>query len=151
MHIWIVFKLVHILAVIVAVGANATYQFWYSRAAKSPEQMVWVINSVRALDRRVANPAYIVAAFAGAGIVMGGSGYTFEMPWIALSVLIYIAIAILGMAVYAPAMRRQAALAESAPGSADYEAAARRSRMLGMTAMGLVLIIIILMVTKPTL
>jgi uncharacterized membrane protein len=151
MQIWVAFKLLHILAVVTAVGANATYQFWYSRAAKSPEQLVWVLANVRALDRRVTNPAYIVAAIAGAGIILGGSGYTFEMPWIALSIVIYIAVAILGVAVYAPAMRRQAELATSAPGSAAYEASARRSRMLGMTVMGLVLIIICLMVLRPTL
>ncbi len=150
MQIWIAFKLIHILSVIVAVGANLTYQFWYSRAGKSPEQLVWVIGTVRALDRRVANPAYIVAAITGAGIILSGSPYTFAMPWISLSMLLYIAVAILGGAVYAPAMRRQAALAESAPASAEYAAAAGRSRMLGMTATGLVLVIACLMVVQPT-
>ena len=150
MQIWIVFKFIHILSVITAVGANLTYQFWYARAGKSPEQLVWVIANVRALDRRVANPAYIIAAIAGAGIILTGSPYTFTMLWVALSIVIYIVIAALGGAVYAPAMRRQAALAERAPASPEYAAAARRSRMLGMIASGLVLLIICLMVFQPT-
>jgi len=149
MQIWLVFKLIHILSVITAVGANLTYMFWYSRAGQTPDKLVWVIDNVRALDRRVANPAYLVAALAGIAMILTGAPYNFEMPWIAASIVIYLAIAALGGAVYAPAMRRQAALARTAPTSADYAAAARRSRMLGLLATGLVLVIVCLMVFQP--
>ncbi len=150
MQIWVVFKLVHILSVITAVGANLTYQFWFARAGQEPVQLVWVIESVRRLDRRVANPAYVVAALAGAGIVVTNSDYSFEKPWIALAIVIYIVVAAMGMMVYAPATRRQLELARTAPASDDYRAAARRSRMLGMIATGLVLVIVCLMVLQPT-
>jgi uncharacterized membrane protein len=149
MQIWVVLKLVHILSVITAVGANLTYQFWYARAGQEPAQLVWVIESVRRLDRRVANPAYVVAALAGVGIVVTGP-YTFQQPWIALAIVIYIVVAAMGMMVYAPAIRRQLELAGTAPASDDYRAAARRSRMLGMIATGLVLVIVCLMVFQPT-
>jgi uncharacterized membrane protein len=71
--------------------------------------------------------------------------------WISASIGLYVLVAVIGIALYAPAMRRQQALAAVDPMSADYEAAARRSRMLGGMAVGLVLVIVALMVLKPTL
>ena len=150
MQISLVFKLIHILAVISALGANATYQFWYSRAGRDKAKLLFVIESVRALDTRVANPSYVVALLAGIATVITGS-FSFESLWIALSIVLYIVVAVVGMALYAPAMRRQQALAEADPTSAEYEAVARRTRMLGGIATGLVLVIVVLMVLKPTL
>ncbi|HEY5629735.1 MAG TPA: DUF2269 family protein [Candidatus Limnocylindrales bacterium] len=150
MQIWLVFKLIHILAVISAVGANATYQFWYSRAGRDPSRLVWVIENIRILDRRIANPSYIVALLAGIATVITGS-FSFQSLWIAASIGLYVLVAIVGIAFYAPVMRRQQALAAADPTSAEYDAAARRSRMLGGLATGLVLVIVVLMVFKPTL
>lgn len=150
MEISVLFRLVHILAVISAVGANATYQFWYSRAGRDRDRLVWVIENVRLLDRRVANPSYIVVLLAGIGLVLTG-GFSFESLWVAASIVLYIVVAVIGAMLYAPAMRRQQALAEADPSTPDYEAAARRSRMLGGLATGLVLVIVVLMVVKPTL
>lgn len=150
MQIWLVFKFVHILAVISAVGANATYQFWYSRAGREPARLVWVIENIRVLDRRVANPSYIVALLAGIATVITGS-FSFESLWIAASIALYVLVAVIGIALYAPAMRRQLALATADPASSEYGSAAARSRMLGGLATGLVLVIVALMVFKPTL
>jgi len=150
MQISVIFKLIHILAVISAVGANATYQFWYSRARGDKAKLLFVIENVRVLDRRIANPSYIVALLAGIATVITGS-FSFESLWIAASIVIYVAVAVIGMALYAPAMRRQQALAEADPTTPEYAAAARRSRMLGGAATGLVLVIVVLMVVKPTL
>ncbi len=150
MQIWQVFKLIHILSVISAVGSNFTYQFWYARAGVEPAQLVWVIENVRRLDRRIANPSYIVAALAGAGIVLTNAEYSFEKPWISLAIVIYIVVAVVGAMVYAPAMRRQVALARVDPASAEYAAVAKRTRMLGMVVTGLVLVIVCLMVFQPT-
>ncbi len=150
MEISVLFKLIHILAVISAVGANATYQFWYSRAGRDKDRLVWVIENVRVLDRRIANPSYIVALLAGIATVMTGA-FSFESLWISLSIVLYVVVAVIGMALYAPAMRRQQALAEADPTSAAYQAAARRSAMLGGIAVLIVLVIVVLMVVKPTL
>ncbi len=150
MQIYLVFLVIHVLAVISAVGANATYQFWYSRAGRDRDKLVWVIESVRLLDRRIANPSYIVVLVAGVAMVLTGP-FSFEATWIAASIVLYIVVAAIGALLYAPAMRRMQALAEADPTSAEYDAAARRSRMLGGLAMLLVLVIVVLMVVKPTL
>ena len=57
----------------------------------------------------------------------------------------------LGITVYAPAMRNQLDLAQRAPASRAYAGAARRSRMLFFVVTGLVLVIVGLMVLKPSL
>lgn len=150
MHISVALKVVHILSVIAALGANATYLFWYSRAGRDPERLVWVIDSVRALDRRVANPAYLLALLSGAAMVLTG-GFSFESLWIALSIALYILVALIAIALYAPAMRRQRVLALADPASPEYDAVARRARGLWALALVLVIAIVVLMVTKPTL
>jgi uncharacterized membrane protein len=150
MELWQAFKVVHILAVIVALGANLTYLFWMGRASAEPTNLVFVIESVRRLDRKVANPAYIVAALAGIGIVLAGP-YGFEAPWIVAAIGLYLLVAILGITIYAPAIRTQLDLAQRAPTSSAYAAAARRSRTLFFLVTGLVLVIVVLMVTKPSL
>ena len=150
MEVWVVFKYLHILAVIVALGANLTYQFWLSRAKGSPGELVFVLESISRLDRRVANPAYIVAAVAGVAIVLTGP-YGFESPWIVAAIVLYVIVAVLGIAVYAPAAHAQLDLARTAPDSPAYAAAARRTQLLGLLVTAIVLVIVWLMVAKPAL
>ena len=45
-----VLKVVHVLAAIVAVGANLTYAFWLGRAGTDRDRLVWTIGSIRRLD-----------------------------------------------------------------------------------------------------
>ncbi|HEY3336853.1 MAG TPA: DUF2269 family protein [Candidatus Limnocylindrales bacterium] len=150
MEAWVVFKYLHILAVITALGANLTYQFWLTRAQGSPGELVFVLESISRLDRRVANPAYIAAAVAGVAIVLTGP-YGFDSPWIVAAIGLYVLVAVLGITVYAPAARSQVDLARRAPGSPAYAVAARRTRMLGLVVTAIVLVIVWLMVVKPAL
>jgi uncharacterized membrane protein len=147
---WVVLKYVHILAVVVALGANFTYAFWLTRAGRDSERLVFVIESIRRLDRRVANPGYIVAAIAGVGIDLTGP-YRFETPWIVAAIVLYVLVAVLGIALYAPAVRVQLELARRAPESEAYGAAARRAQALGLLVTAIVVVIVGLMVFKPAL
>ena len=150
MEPWQVFKVVHILAVIVALGANFTYAFWLAQAGRDADRLVFVIESVRRLDRRVANPAYIVAAIAGLAIVATGP-YRISAPWIVAAIVLYLLVAILGISVYGPAVRAQLSLARTDPASDAYGQAARRSQLLGLVVTAIVLVIVALMILKPQL
>ncbi len=66
---------VHIAAAITAVGSNLTYLFWLRRAGLDGDRLVFVINTVRALDRMVANPAYIVVLVTGLAMLSSGEGW----------------------------------------------------------------------------
>jgi uncharacterized membrane protein len=150
MAAWQVFKVVHVLAVIVALGANLTYAFWLGRAGRDSERLVFVIESIRRLDRRVANPAYIVAALAGLAIVATGP-YRLDEPWIVSAILLYVLVAVLGITLYGPAVRAQLALARTDPSARAYRQAARHSQLLGLLVTGIVLVIVALMILKPQL
>lgn len=95
MQPWQILKLVHILSVIVALGANLTYACWLARAGRDPDRLVFVIESIGRLDRRIANPAYIVAFLAGAGIVLTGP-FSFGTLWVGAAIVLYVLVALLG-------------------------------------------------------
>ena len=143
-------KLVHVVAAIVAVGANLTYAFWLRLAGRDQDRLVWVIGGIRRLDRLVANPAYVVLLVTGVLMVLGGH-FSFETSWIAVSIVLYVGVAVIGVAAFAPALRRQLAEAERDPGSEAYREAERRSNVLGVVTVVIALIIVALMVTKPSL
>lgn len=148
MTLFLLLKVVHVLAAIVAVGANVTYAFWLSRAGRDRERLIWSIEGVRRLDRRFANPGYIVLLITGISMVITG-GYRFSQGWISAAIALYVLTAILGIAAFAPAIRRQLAEAEADPASEAYAAAARRVNLLGGLTTAIVAAIVFLMVTKP--
>jgi uncharacterized membrane protein len=148
MSAFLLLKVVHVLSAIVAVGANVTYAFWLRRAGRDRARLVDAISGVRTLDRRLANPAYILLLVTGVGMVVTGA-YSFETGWIVASIVLYVATAVLGIAAFAPAIRRQLAEAERDPTSADYAATERRSNLLGVVTAALAVLIVVLMVTKP--
>ena len=148
MTLFLLLKVVHVLAAIVAVGANVTYAFWLSRAGRDRERLIWSIEGVRRLDRKFANPGYILVLITGITMVITG-GYRFDQGWIAAAIGLYILTAIVGIAAFAPAIRRQLAEAEADPASEAYAAAARRVNLLGGLTTAIVGAIVFLMVTKP--
>lgn len=148
MSLVLLLKLVHVVAAIVAVGANVTYAFWLRFAGRDRDRLMWTIDGIHRLDRTVANPAYGVLLVTGVLMILGGL-YSFETGWIAAAIGLYVITAIVGVALYGPAIRRQLAEAERDPSSAAYAAAARRSNVLGTVTFCIVGVILVLMVTKP--
>jgi uncharacterized membrane protein len=142
-------KVVHVLAAIVAVGANVTYAFWLRRAGTADrDRLVFTIDTIRKLDKMIATPAYIVVLLTGLAMVFLGA-FSFETNWIRAAIGLYVLVVILSIALYGPALRRQLAAAEADPSSAAYRAAASRSNLLGIVVLVIVLVIVVLMVTKP--
>jgi uncharacterized membrane protein len=146
--LFLVLKVVHVLSVVVAVGANVTYAFWLRLAGRDRERLLFAIHGIRWLDRRIANPMYAVVFVTGVLMVLTGA-YSFETGWIAASMALFLLVAILGIAVFAPAIRRQLAEAERDPTSPAYAAVAARTARLGLTTTAIVLVIVVLMVAKP--
>lgn len=149
MNTILLLKLAHILAAIVAVGANLTYSFWIARAGRDSERLVWTLQGIRRLDRLIANPAYVVLLVTGVLMIMDGH-FSFQTSWIEASLALYAAAVVIGIVLYAPAIRRQIAEAERDPTSPAYAAAARRSNLLGIVTTVVVVVIVALMVLKPT-
>jgi uncharacterized membrane protein len=117
--------LIHVLAAIVAVGSNLTCAIWF-RAAGTDQD-------------RVVNPAYIVLLVTGLLMVAGGV-VSLTAGWLLVAIGLDVATAVIGIALFAPAIRRQLVEAERDVNSVSYRSAAQRSTVLG---------IVTLMVTKP--
>ena len=75
--------------------------------------------------------------------------YRFEEGWLSAAIGLYVLTAVIGLTMFAPAIRRQQAEAARDPGSAEYAAAARRTNILGVLTVAIVLVIVVLMVAKP--
>jgi uncharacterized membrane protein len=148
-NLYLLLKALHVLAAIVAVGTNVTYAFWLARAGRDQKRLVFAIDTIRWLDRSIANPGYILLALTGVGLVLTSTSYSFTTGWILLSIVLYIIVTVLGFAVFAPAIRRQLVEAERDPRSDAYAAAALRSNGFGLLTTAIVLVIVTLMVTKP--
>jgi uncharacterized membrane protein len=144
-------KLVHILAAIVAVGTNVTYFVWLARINGQPRpERAAVLGGIKALDARLANPAYGILPLTGVGMVLVGD-IPFSTFWVALAIGLYIAVGVIAGVLFSPALRRQVELvANDEAGSHAYTEAARRTTMFGAFTMLPIAVILYLMVIKPT-
>jgi uncharacterized membrane protein len=148
MSVLVILKLIHVLAAITAVGANLTYTYWMRYAGQDRDRLVWTMKGIRRLDNFIATPAYVVLLITGVLMVIGGV-FSFQTGWIIAALALYVVVVVIGIALYAPGLKRQIAEAEVDPTSPAYAAAARRTNLFGLITTAIVLVIVVLMVTKP--
>ena len=147
-YLWL--KLIHVLAAITAVGTNITYFVWLTMVRRSSEHSAYVLKGIRRLDARVANPAYIVLPITGILMVLDAD-LGFTTFWIAAGIVLYVAMGVFAGVFFSPALRRQVALAEGGPADeAVYEQAARRTTLTGIITVTIIVVIVYMMVMKPT-
>jgi uncharacterized membrane protein len=150
MTLYLVLKFIHILSAIVAVGANITYGVWSARIATEPNHAAFTLKGIRLIDNRIANPAYGVLLLTG--LIMVFMDWKITDLWVVVALVAFIGIAVLGFAVFTPLLRNQVRLAEAGDtSSSEYVGLARRSRALGPVLGILVVVILAMMVFKPTL
>lgn len=146
-----VIKFLHIGFAIIALGFNATYGIWLTRAVRHPEHQGYVLRGVKVLDDRFANPAYALLLVTGL-IMVATSPFELTEFWIALSLALYAIAIVVGLVVYTPTLRKQIRTLEAeGPDSPDFARLSSRGRLLGILLAVDVLAIVFLMVTKPTL
>jgi uncharacterized membrane protein len=138
-----------VLAAIVAVGTNVTYFVWLSRVRKHAEQAPYVLPGIQALDRWLANPAYVVLPITGIFMVLDAD-LGFSTFWIATAIGLFVALAVIAGALFSPSLRRQVELAAVGVESSAYDQAARRTVVTGVITLVPVALILYLMVLKPT-
>jgi uncharacterized membrane protein len=142
-------KLVHVVAAIIAVGTNLTYFVWLSRTRKHPQEAAHVLPGLKALDTRLANPAYVVLLITGILMVLNAD-LGFTTFWIATAIGLYIALAVIAGVLFSPALRRQVELSAQRAEASLYDQAARRTTLAGVVTMLPIAAILYLMVIKPT-
>lgn len=150
MSLYTLLKFLHVLLVIVAVGFNASYGIWLIRAAKEPEHEAHVLRGIKVLDDRFANPAYALILLTGMSMVIVGD-LSFATFWISAGLGLYVVVAVMAITLFSPMLRRRIALAESGDLDSDeYRRLAKQSGVVGSILAILVVMIVFLMVTKPT-
>lgn len=149
--LYLYLKWLHVLSAILAVGANATYGIWLSRAARAPDNLPFTLKSIKLLDDRVANPAYGLLLITGLVMVFTAP-LPLTTPWLLTALVLYVVLVLVGIFGYTPALRGQIRiLEEEGFGSTNYQAQARRGTMLGIVLAILAISIVFLMVVKPAL
>jgi len=147
-YTWV--KLLHVLAAIVAVGTNVTYFVWLSRVKNEPAHDAFVLQGLHVLDRRLANPAYILLPVTGVVMVLVGD-LDFSTFWIVTAIGLYVAMAVFAGVFFTPSLRRQLELAQAdGARSTAYADASRRTTLTGGITMALIAAILYLMVIKPS-
>jgi len=58
---YLLLKWLHALAAIIAAGSNFTYGIWITRASRNPDVLPVTLRSIKLIDDRVANPAWVAA------------------------------------------------------------------------------------------
>ena len=150
MSLFTLTKFVHVTLAIVAVGFNLSYAIWIVRSTRDPEHLGFVMRTIRWIDSRVANPAYGVLLLTGL-FMAWTAGYPLTTLWIAAALVLYATVAILGILVIAPNFRAQLrALETEGASSQAFRRSAARGRAFGLVVSLAVVVIVFLMVTKPT-
>lgn len=142
-------KLLHVLLAIVAVGANLTFPLWIRLAERDPAHLRFTLLGIRWLDRYVTIPTYGLLALTGLALAVLGA-VPLTTGWLAVSIALYVGVAVLGFTVYRPVSgARLAALESGSPGDLAYRRARQQARALDGTVIAAVLVILALMVLKP--
>ena len=143
-------KFVHVFAAIVAVGFNVSYGIWLSQAARQPQHREHVLRGIRLLDQRFANPAYGVLLITGLIMVWVGD-LNLTAFWIATSLGLFVLSGAIGFFGFTPTLRRQIdVLAAEGSDSPAFAQLSRKATLLGILTTLPILVIVFLMVTKPT-
>jgi uncharacterized membrane protein len=144
------FLFIHILAAIVAVGFNVSYAVWIIRARRDPAHTAFALKGVKFMDDRIANPAYGVLLLTGLVMVFLGH-YSITTLWIDIALILFVLLVLVAALVYTPALREQVKLAEAGDtSSAAFARLGARGQIAGQALAVIVLVILAMMVFKPT-
>ena len=149
--LYVVLKFIHILAAITAVGANITYGVWNARSQADPAHLGFALKGIKFLDDRIANPAYGVLLLTGLVMVFVNS-WPITSLWIVVALVLFAILVLLAVAVYSPLLRQLIKLVDAGDTSSpEFSMLSGRNRIMGPAFGGIVVLILVMMVFKPTL
>jgi len=148
--LYLVLKFIHILAAITAVGSNITYGVWSARSQTEPAHIGFALKGIKFLDDRIANPAYGVLLLTG--LLMVFMQWRITSLWIIVALVLFAVLVVVAAAFYSPLLRNLIKLVDAGDTtSPDFARLARQNRMLGPGIGLIVVLILVMMVFKPTL
>lgn len=149
--LYLLLKWLHVLAAIIAVGANITYGIWMVRASRNPDVLPFILRGIKLIDDRVANPAYVALLITGL-LMIFAARFPLTTPWLLTALVLYVLVVLVSMFGYTPTLRQQIEILDSEGfSSPTYQTLAKRGMILGAVLAVLVSVIVFLMVVKPSL
>jgi Predicted integral membrane protein (DUF2269) len=146
----------HVLGAIAAFGPGFASMVVGPMVAREPQHANFYARTQATTGRWLVTPLSISLAVTGIGMILvrGWDTLTGDRRWMEVAILLYVVAVVVSMAVMAPAGRKLVALTSTppAPGagpSDELRRTAARVRIGGMALSGLVVVITLLMVTKP--
>jgi uncharacterized membrane protein len=150
--LYLLLKLTHILAAIVAVGANLSYVPWLVRSARSqdPAQVEYALRGIKFLDDWLANPSYVLVLLTGLLMAYVGGYNLLETSWMLVALGLFGSMAVVGLGLYTPTLSRQIRVLDTdGLQSVAYRQIDRRQTGLGIVLFVMALTILTIMVLKP--
>lgn len=141
-------RVAHTLSAVLAVGTNVSFPIWTRLAEREGSALAFTLGAVRAVDKWVTIPSYLVAALTGIALA-AQEGISFSAAWIFVSLVLFALLMILGFGPYRPLSRLRLSLARAGPPGADYRRAGRRIDLLDAGIIGSAVVITVLMVLRP--
>lgn len=141
-------RVAHTLSAVLAVGTNVSFPIWTRLAEREGSALAFTLGAVRAVDKWVTIPSYLVAALTGIALVVA-ERISFSAAWIFVSLVLFAVLIALGFGPYRPLSRRRLALAARGPAEPEYRAVSRRIDLLDAGIIGSAVLITVLMVLRP--
>lgn len=155
---YLVMKLLHIVAVIAFLGNIVTGLFWHVHAARTrnPRLLAHAMDGIIRSDRLFTMPGVFLIIATGIAAAIYGGFPLLRTGWIAWSLVLFVISGLIFMVVLAPLQRKLFALAQAGAnsGSFDFSAyrlLARRWEFWGAAATLTPVVALALMVLKPAL
>jgi len=155
---YLLMKLLHIVAVIAFLGNITTGLFWHIHAARTrdPRLLAHTVDGIIKSDRLFTIPGVVVIIATGVIVAVAGGFPLLRTGWILWTLVLFTLSGLMFMAFVAPLQRRLLALAQagSGPGAFDYAGyhrVARRWEIWGGAALLTPAAGLVLMVLKPAL
>lgn len=146
---YLLIKFVHVLVAILAVGSSAGSSLWLRLAIKRPAHLPFALRSAKVLDERLTRPGLIVLLITG--LWMAATRWSLSLFWLRAALLLIGVVLVLLFAVVGPLWGRLIRATENRKATSTEWMRLERSFELVGGAAGLILVVIIwLMVTKPS-
>ncbi|HKB17455.1 MAG TPA: DUF2269 family protein [Candidatus Dormibacteraeota bacterium] len=149
--LYLLLKFIHIAAAITAVGANITYGVWNARSQSEPAHLGFALKGIKFIDDRIANPAYGVLLLTGA-LMLAVGHWSITSLWVILALVLFAILVVVAVALYSPLLGKLIAVVDGGDTtSPEFSRLINRNRVLGAVLGLLVLLILVMMVFKPSL
>ncbi len=145
--------LVHVLGAIAGFGPAFAFSVLGPMAGKAgPQGGIALMEGMVAIERRLIVPiAVAVQPLSGLALIFlaGYNNAFFSHYWLWIAIVIYIATFYTAVLVQTPLIEKMIGMAKAGPPTPEFMAIARRTQVLGPLTTVALVVIIILMVTKP--